>query len=70
MTTDPDPQHDGLDLEAVRETFESSTDFTVGIEEEFAILDPAILDLEHRFEEMYARPACATSCSPLRSGAS
>ncbi|MCQ8780408.1 hypothetical protein NQU49_27810, partial [Escherichia coli] len=54
MTTDPDPQHDGLDLEAVHETFESSTDFTVGIEEEFAILDPAILDLEHRFEEMYA----------------
>jgi glutamate---cysteine ligase / carboxylate-amine ligase len=54
VTTDPDPQHDGLDLEAVRETFESSTDFTVGIEEEFAILDPAILDLEHRFEEMYA----------------
>ncbi len=54
MTTDPEPQHDGLDLEAVREEFESSTDFTVGIEEEFAILDPAILDLEHRFEEMQA----------------
>ena len=52
MTTDPEPQHDGLDLEAVRETFEASTDFTIGIEEEFAILDPAILDLEHRFEEM------------------
>ena len=54
MTTDPEPQHDGLDLEAVRETFDSSTDFTVGIEEEFAILDPAILDLEHRFDEMHA----------------
>jgi glutamate---cysteine ligase / carboxylate-amine ligase len=54
VTTDPEPQHDGLDLEAVRETFETSTDFTVGIEEEFAILDPAILDLEHRFEEMQA----------------
>ena len=53
MTTDPEPQHDGLDLDAVRETFESSVDFTVGIEEEFAILDPAILDLEHRFEEMH-----------------
>jgi glutamate---cysteine ligase / carboxylate-amine ligase len=52
VTTDPEPQHDGLDLEAVREVFESSTDFTVGIEEEFAIVDPAILDLEHRFEEM------------------
>jgi glutamate---cysteine ligase / carboxylate-amine ligase len=54
VTTDPEPQHDGLDLEAVREVFESSTDFTVGIEEEFAIVDPAILDLEHRFEEMRA----------------
>jgi glutamate---cysteine ligase / carboxylate-amine ligase len=54
VTTDPEPQHDGLDLEAVREAFESSTDFTVGIEEEFAIVDPAILDLEHRFEEMKA----------------
>ncbi|MGA6948343.1 MAG: YbdK family carboxylate-amine ligase [Solirubrobacterales bacterium] len=56
MTTDPEPEHDGLDLEAVRDLFEASTDFTVGIEEEFAILDPAILDLEHRFEEM--RQAC------------
>jgi carboxylate-amine ligase len=54
VTTDPEPRHDALDLEAVRETFEASTDFTVGIEEEFAIVDPAILDLEHRFEEMQA----------------
>jgi carboxylate-amine ligase len=54
VTTDPEPQHDALDLDAVREAFESSTDFTVGIEEEFAIVDPAILDLEHRFEELLA----------------
>jgi carboxylate-amine ligase len=54
VTTDPEPQHDGLDLDAVRETFEAATDFTIGIEEEFAILDPAILDLEHRFAEMEA----------------
>jgi carboxylate-amine ligase len=54
VTTDPEPQHDALDLDAVRDAFESSTDFTVGIEEEFAIVDPAILDLEHRFEEMQA----------------
>jgi len=54
VTTDPDPQHDGLDLDEVRETFEASADFTIGIEEEFAILDPAVLDLEHRFEEMQA----------------
>jgi glutamate---cysteine ligase / carboxylate-amine ligase len=54
VSTDPEPQHDALDLGAVREIFEASADFTVGIEEEFAILDPAILDLEHRFEEMQA----------------
>jgi carboxylate-amine ligase len=54
VTTDPEPQHDALDLDVVREMFEASTDFTVGIEEEFAIVDPAILDLEHRFEEMKA----------------
>ena len=39
MTTDPEPQHDALDLDVVREIFDSSTDFTVGIEEEFAIVD-------------------------------
>ncbi len=43
-----------LDLELARERFESSTDFTVGLEEEFAILDPATLELEHRFEELHA----------------
>jgi glutamate---cysteine ligase / carboxylate-amine ligase len=43
-----------LDLDLVRERFESSTDFTVGLEEEFAILDPATLELEHRFEELHA----------------
>ena len=42
-----------LDLDLARETFESSTDFTIGLEEEFAILDPATLELEHRFEEVY-----------------
>jgi glutamate---cysteine ligase / carboxylate-amine ligase len=51
--TDPEPQHSGLDLEAVREVFESATDFTIGIEEEFAIIDPATLDLEHRFEKLF-----------------
>jgi carboxylate-amine ligase len=43
-----------LDLDRARETFESSTDFTIGLEEEFAILDPATLELEHRFEDVYA----------------
>jgi carboxylate-amine ligase len=43
-----------LDLDAVRERFESSTDFTIGLEEEFAILDPATLELEHRYEDVHA----------------
>ncbi len=43
-----------LDLDRARETFESSTDFTIGLEEEFALLDPATLELEHRFEDVYA----------------
>lgn len=43
-----------LDLDLVRERFESSTDFTVGLEEEFAIVDPATLELEHRFEDVFA----------------
>jgi carboxylate-amine ligase len=43
-----------LDLDLVRERFESSTDFTIGLEEEFAILNPATLELEHRFEDVYA----------------
>ena len=45
----------GLDLNQVREVFEASTDFTIGIEEEFAIVDPASLELEHRFEDLYER---------------
>jgi len=43
-----------FDLDLARERFESSTDFTIGLEEEFAILDPASLELEHRFEDVYA----------------
>ncbi len=42
-----------LDLDLARERFESSTDFTVGLEEEFALLDPASLELAHRFEDVY-----------------
>ncbi|HEY5816159.1 MAG TPA: YbdK family carboxylate-amine ligase [Solirubrobacterales bacterium] len=43
-----------LDLDLARERFESSTDFTIGLEEEFAIVDPATLELEQRFEDLYA----------------
>jgi carboxylate-amine ligase len=43
-----------IDLELAREKFESSQDFTIGLEEEFAILDPQTLELEHRFEDVIA----------------
>lgn len=42
----------GLDLDRAREIFESSEDFTVGLEEEFAILDPDSLELAHEFPAM------------------
>jgi len=35
-----------------RERFEMATDFTVAVEEEFALLDPDSLDLVNRFEEL------------------
>jgi carboxylate-amine ligase len=41
-----------LDMPRVREVFEASTDFTVGLEEEFAILDPSTLSLDQRFEDL------------------
>ncbi|HET9104991.1 MAG TPA: YbdK family carboxylate-amine ligase [Solirubrobacteraceae bacterium] len=41
-----------LDLETARAAFDASTDFTVGIEEEFAVLDPGTLELAPRFEEL------------------
>ena len=43
-----------LDLDRVRQLFDASTDFTIGIEEEFAIVDPESLDLRHGFEDLYA----------------
>jgi carboxylate-amine ligase len=45
----------GLDLNHAREVFEASTDFTIGLEEEFALVDPTTLELQHRFEELFAR---------------
>jgi glutamate---cysteine ligase / carboxylate-amine ligase len=41
-------------LHGVHERFEESTDFTVGIEEEYQLLDPATLALTSRFEDMMA----------------
>jgi len=43
-----------LDIDGARERFEDSTDFTVGLEEEFAILDPETLELAHRYEDVKA----------------
>ena len=37
-----------------RARFESATDFTVAVEEEFAIVDPETLDLTNRFEDVQA----------------
>jgi len=44
----------GLDLDRAAELFEVSQDFTVGLEEEFAIIDPDSLELAHEFEAMKA----------------
>ena len=41
-----------IDLDRTEEVFATSTDLTVGIEEEFAVLDPHTLDLVPRFEEL------------------
>jgi carboxylate-amine ligase len=43
-----------LDLDRAAETFAQSRDFTVGVEEEFSILDPQTLDLLPRYEELCA----------------
>lgn len=42
----------GLDLDAAELAFEASVDGTVGIEEEFSVLDPGSLDLVPRYEEL------------------
>jgi carboxylate-amine ligase len=44
---------DAFDLDRAREVFEESQDFTIGLEEEFAILDPETLDLADRYPELY-----------------
>jgi glutamate---cysteine ligase / carboxylate-amine ligase len=42
----------GIDLDRAQETFARAVDGTVGIEEEFALLHPATLDLVPRFEQL------------------
>jgi carboxylate-amine ligase len=41
-------------LRVAREQFDSGTDFTLAVEEEFALLDPETLSLTNRFEELHA----------------
>ncbi len=41
-----------LDMARAREVFDASEDFTVGLEEEFGIVDPDTLDLTQRFEDL------------------
>jgi carboxylate-amine ligase len=43
-----------IDFEKAEERFNAAVDFTIGLEEEFAILDPTTLDLVPRFEELQA----------------
>jgi len=44
-------------LREARERFDAGTDFTVAVEEEFALLDPGSLDLVNRFEDVQAAAA-------------
>jgi glutamate---cysteine ligase / carboxylate-amine ligase len=50
-----------LDMARAREVFEASDDFTVGLEEELQILDPADLSLDQRYGEL----AGAAQSDPL-----
>jgi carboxylate-amine ligase len=53
MSDDQGLNPDAL-LRVAREAFDSADDFTVAVEEEFAILDPETLSLTNRFEELRA----------------
>jgi glutamate---cysteine ligase / carboxylate-amine ligase len=46
-----------IDLESAEQLFAESTDFTVGLEEEFAILDPGTLDMVPRYEDLSSAAA-------------
>ena len=50
-------------IEFAREQFEAGTDFSVAVEEEFALLDPATHDLVNRFEDVQAA-AVGTELEP------
>ena len=46
-----------IDFDTARAAFEASTDFTVGLEEEFALLDPGELGLTPRFDQLRSAAA-------------
>jgi carboxylate-amine ligase len=50
-------------IDLAREQYATATDFTVAVEEEFALLDPETLDLVNRFEEVQIA-AVATPLEP------
>jgi glutamate---cysteine ligase / carboxylate-amine ligase len=54
MAEGPPEPSSTLDLARTREVFEGSQDFTIGLEEEFALVDPDSLELVHRFDELHA----------------
>ena len=58
-----------IDVAAARDLFEASTDGTVGIEEEFALLDPARCGSCRR-SSACATPGCRDPVLPTRSRAS
>jgi carboxylate-amine ligase len=57
-----------MDLDAARAVFEASQDLTVGIEEEWALLDPGSLELVGRFEELQAAATADPVLAPAISG--
>lgn len=57
-----------IDLAAASLAYATSVDRTVGLEEEFAILDPATLDLAPRFEELQAAAQADTLLASSISG--
>ena len=57
-----------LDLDSARAAFAASTDFTVGLEEEFAVLDSTDLGLSPGFEDLSQAAAGAGSGSRGRAG--
>ena len=53
-------------LREARERFDDATDFTIAVEEEFALLDPGSLDLVNRFEDVQAAAAGTPGREPSR----